>query len=290
MSTAQRCAFTTLLLLSWILASSGTTRAVDVQELAPITESFCQLAMWDAQAAGEIWMGEQALQTWERFVEIALPDPTAMLSLFSHTVLLGIMTESNVPIAGIIDPWTGTFITLVFSENAASIEAVTIERVTAQSVSGMQTEQAARSLMEAITAAGDRLDYALAQSEDSGSDESDWQRIADALLARTAQLRYAYPAGEPRDPAIRVAQETVLAILGGQLSGLTQVLEDADKQWLQSLAPVYALKVDDEMVLALGSSLEPLDLIWLHIRGSRLHEVSWIRLFDRMITQVEEAS
>ena len=71
-------------LVLFVLSISGygqSAGTIDVRELAPIAESFRQLAFWDATAAGDVWMTEGAASTWGRFISATLPDPAAAVSL-----------------------------------------------------------------------------------------------------------------------------------------------------------------------------------------------------------------
>ena len=195
------------------------------------------------------------------------------------------MTTDGTPIAGLLNPWTGTLIVLAFSENAASVEAVAVESVTGTLTETADANQAALAIMEAIGLASDRLDDYLTQPWPSLVTEDDWQSIADRLVMRSAQLRLVYPAGNVTDPDLALAQETIGMIQLGELTNLLTVIEDADPLWMQSLIPVYAVKNGDSFISILGSSVEPLDLVWMKISGEGLQEISWIRLFDRVITR-----
>lgn len=291
MRHAIQSAIVALMAVAWAMTGVGQVdRTIDVQELVPIAESFCQLAMWDAHAAGEVWMSEQALQTWEQFIGVALPNQIAMLALFSHTVLMGVIADDGTPIAGLVDPWTGTLIVLSFSQDAASINAVAIVSLTPALVGGSDATQVAMNLMSAINEASDRFDAYLPPTRSFDNDTAEWQAVADRLVTRSAQLQLAYPESETADPALQLSQETIEAIQAGQLSDLTSVIEDADALWMQSLLPVYAVKVDGVLVVALASSVESLDLVWLRISDSALLEVSWIRLFDAVTTRSGGAS
>ncbi|MBE0635737.1 hypothetical protein IH601_07065 [Candidatus Bipolaricaulota bacterium] len=285
MSYTGRSTAAVLLVLVGIAIGYGSAGAFDVQELAPITDSFCQLAMWDAAAAGEVWMSDQAAQTWNRFIDAALPNETAMISLFTHSILLGDVTDDGTPIAGVFNPWTGTLIIMAFSETATSIETVATESLGQSLTETTDATQAALDIMAAIAKAGDRLDVYLTQPWDSVASEADWPTIADRLVTRSAQLRLVYPAGDIADPVLALAQDTLGEVQSGMLTDLLTVIEDADPQWVRSLLPVYASKTADDMVLALGSSLEPLHLVWVHITGDVIQDVSWIRLFNRVVTQ-----
>lgn len=275
-------------LVLFVLSISGygqTAGTIDVRELAPIAESFRQLAFWDAIAAGDVWMTEEAAATWARFISTALPDQAAAVSLFAHCVLVGEFATDGRPIAGLVNPWTGTLIVLAFSGNASTVEAVAIESVTGTMTETADANQAALALMEAIGLASDRLDDYLTRPWPSVVTEDDWQSIADRLVTRSAQLRLVYPAGDITDPLLALAQETVGMIQVGNLTDMLSVLEDADPTWAQSLLPIYAVKTDEGIISILGSSVEPLDLVWMKISNEGLQEISWIRLFDRVITR-----
>jgi hypothetical protein len=241
--------------------------------------------MWDATTAGDVWMTEQASNTWERFISAALPNQTAAISLFSTSILLGDVADDGTPIAGLFNPWTGTLIVLAFSDNAAFVEAVAIESVTGAFAGAVDANQAALGLMETIGLAGDRFDEYSTQPWQSVAAEDDWQDIADRLVTQSAQLRLVYPAEIISDPALALTQEAIGLIQLGELTDLLAVLESADPTWMQSLLPVYAVSTDDGIICILGSSVEPLDLVWMDISDEAIQEMSWIRLFDRVITR-----
>ncbi|MFC2108683.1 hypothetical protein ACFLS5_04390 [Candidatus Bipolaricaulota bacterium] len=286
MNRNVRSTATALVLFMLIISGYGQfAEAIDVRELAPIAESFRQLAFWDAIAAGDVWMAEEAAATWARFISTALPDQAAAVSLFAHCVLVGELTTDGTPIAGLVNPWTGTLIVLAFSGNAATVEAVAIESVTGTLTETADANQAALAIMEAIGLASDRLDDYLTQPWPSLATEDDWQSIADRLVARSAQLRLVYPAEDITDPVLTLAQETIGLIQSGELTDMLSVLENADPLWIQSLLPIYAATTDYGIISILGSSVEPLDLVWMKISNEGLQEISWIRLFDRVITR-----
>gem|GEM_PF-3591477 len=279
---------TATVLVLFVLSISGygqTAGTIDVRELAPIAESFRQLAFWDAVAAGDVWMTEEAAATWTRFIGTALPDQAAAVSLFAHCVLVGEFATDGRPIAGLVNPWTGTLIVLAFSGNAAIVEAVAIESVTGTLTETANANQVASALMEAIELASNRLDDYLTQPWPSLVTEDDWQNIADRLSARSTQLRLVYPAENITDPDLTLAQVTIGAIQSGELTNMLSVLEDADPLWMQSLLPVYATSTDYGIISILGSSVEPLDLVWMKISDEEIQEISWIQLFDRVITR-----
>ena len=87
------------------------------------------------------------------------------------------------------------------------------------------------------------------------------------------------------DPALALVQATITGIQLGDLTDMLSVLEDADPTWTQSLLPTYAASTDNGVICILGSSVEPLDLVWLKISDDGLQAISWIRLFDRVITR-----
>ena len=286
MNRNVRSTATALVLFMLIISGYGQfAEAIDVRELAPIAESFRQLAFWDAIAAGDVWMAEETAATWERFVSTALPDQAAAVSLFAHCVLVGELATDGTPIAGLVNPWTGTLIVLAFSENAASVETVAVESVTGTLTETADANQAALAIMEVIGLASDRLDDYLTRPWPSLVTENDWQGIADRLVARSAQLRLVYPAEDITDPVLTLAQETIGMIQSGELTDMLSVLEDADPTWTQSLLPTYAASTEDGVICILGSSVEPLDLVWLKISDEGFQEISWIRLFDRVITR-----
>jgi len=275
-------------LVLFVLSISGygqSAGTIDVRELAPVAESFRQLAMWDAVAAGDLWMDEQATDTWERFISTALPNQAATISLFSYNILLGDIADDGTPIAGLFNPWTGTLIVLAFSENAALVTAVAVESVAGTFTEKTDANQTALGLMEAIGLAGDRFDEYVMQPWQSVVAEDDWQDIANRLVTQSAQLRLVYPAENIVDPALALVQATITGIQLGDLTDMLSVLEDADPTWTQSLLPTYAASTDNGVICILGSSVEPLDLVWLKISDDGLQAISWIRLFDRVITR-----
>jgi hypothetical protein len=277
----------------FVLIASGYGRpagAIDVRELAPIAESFRQLAFWDATAAGDVWMTEEAATTWESFVSAALPNQAAAVSLFSHCIVVGDVSSDGTPFAGLFNPWVGALVVFAFSDAASAIEAVAIEIVADGLTETEDANQVALDIMAAIALASDRLDEYLTQPWQSVATETDWQIIANRLIARSAQLRLAYPAEDSPDPDLVLAQDTITGVQSGDLTNLLTVLEDADPLWVQSLLPVCASKTDDGVVLILSSSLEPLHLAWVNISGGAIQDVSWIRLFDRVITQTRGKS
>jgi hypothetical protein len=275
-------------LVLFVLSISGygqSAGTIDVRELAPVAESFRQLAMWDAVAAGDLWMDEQAVDTWERFINTALPNQAATISLFSYNILLGDIADDGTPIAGLFNPWTGTLIVLAFSENAALVTAVAVESVAGTFAEKTDANQTALGLMEAIGLAGDRFDEYVMQPWQSVTAEDDWQDIANRLVTQSAQLRLVYPAENIVDPALALVQATITGIQLGDLTDMLSVLEDADPTWTQSLLPTYAASTDNGVICILGSSVEPLDLVWMEVSDDGLEAISWIRLFDRVITR-----
>ena len=288
----RKIGFIVLLAISALTVTGlgQSSTPLDVRELASITESFRQLAMWDAAAAGDVWMNEQSVETWTRFIDTALPNQTAMISLFTHAIVLGDVAVDGTPIACLLNPWTGTIVIMAFGGDHGSVSGVAIE-IVADSLSETQGAQLiALTLMEAIAHASDRLDTYLEQPWPSLTSEADGSRITERLVTRSAQLRLAYPAEGVADEALSLARETRLAIQLGNFTDLLTVIEDADPSWIQSLIPVHAEKTGDSFVLILGSNVDPLDLVQLTISDGTLQEVAWIRLFDRVITRTEEES
>jgi len=283
----QRACIIAMLLLS-ILGLSGMAQAsasVDVRELAPIADSFFQLAIWSTEDAARIWMEGEATVAWTEFTRQVLTSQELAISLFSHYFVLGEIASDGTPIAVVWSPWVGVLYVLEFSMNGAEIRRFGVESLAVEIAGTNDATATALAIMDGIQQAESRLSELAQTSSLPMPDVTGLQALADRATAHAENLALLYPVEAASEAQIQTLVDSAESIRGAEFDDLLEVLAEADEGWRASLLPVHLGSSGTRSIAILASMMEPLDLVWLESSDQGLTSISWIRLFEEVTTR-----
>ena len=283
----QRVCIAAMLLLSF-LGLTGMAQAsasVDVRELAPIADSFFQLAMWSAEDASRIWMEGEAAVAWTEFTRQVLTSQELAISLFSHYFVLGEIALDGTPIAVVWSPWVGVLYVLEFSMNGAEIHGFGVESLAVEIAGTNDATATALAIMDGIQQAESRLSELAQTSSLPMPDATGLQALADRAMAHAENLALLYPIDTASDDQIQSLVDAAESIRAAEFDDLLEVLAEADEGWRASLLPVHLGSSGTHSIAILASMMEPLNLVWLESSDQGLSSVSWIRLFNAVTTR-----
>jgi len=282
----QRACIIAMLLLS-ILGLSGMAQAsasVDVRELAPIADSFFQLAIWSTEDAARIWMEGEASVAWTEFTRQVLTSQELAISLFSHYFVLGEIAPDGTPVAVVWSPWVGVLYVLEFSVTGTEIRGFGVESLAVDLAGELDATATALAIMNGIGQAEARLSELALTGAMPMPDPEGLQKLAERAKAHAEHLALLYPIEAASEAKIQSLVDSAASIRSAEFDDLLEVLAEAEEGWRASLLPVHLGGSGTRSIAVLASMMEPLDLVWLESSDQGLTSVSWIRLFDEVTT------
>lgn len=265
--------------------------ASDTIAIAEVVESFRQLAVLDADAAGAVWMSEEAYDGWSAVVGELDEEPIGWALCFLHTLMFAEASDDGVAYGGLYSPWLGVLLVFELDEIGARMTGFSVQLLD-QPGDAKRPAKLAESLMEGMRLAASEFEQAVGTQTDTGVDGDIRSELADRVAQAGAALAPLYTADTD---GVSPAQSVIKRVVAGESSGPLSLLgREADK-WIASLVPVrhYQDAGGGSSVVVLATSYVPLDLVWVNVdltASCSVREAALIKLFDSVTTSGGEGS
>jgi len=273
-------ALTCLVLIAALPFAAQAADDEDAASIDAITQavySFQQLAMFDPEAAGEIWMAQGIRRDWMNLVEMSFDGETDAVFFFQYAVSFQTELEDDRALAGLYSPWMGTLLLLRLDAAGTQIDGFSL--LLSESLGALEgsPEDAALELMDRIEAASN--EFASSASRSSLPASTD---VSEAVGDYSEQLSPLY--GFAGDPHTATAKAILDGLAGATLPGPLSLLAEDDEVWPTTLVPIWFDA--DSGYLGLASNYLPLSIAWIEFsEDGEIATVSILDLFDRIVTR-----
>ena len=264
--------------------------ASDTIAIAEVVESFRQLAVFDADAAGAVCMSEEAYDGWSALVGGLDEEPVGWALCFLHTLMFAEVSGDGVAYGGLYSPWLGVL--LVFELNGAGAKVTGFSlQLLDQPGDAKRPAELAESLMEGMRLAASKFARSVGMEIDTSVGGDIRSELADRVAQAGAALAPLYATDSDGDAS---AQSVIKRVVAGESSGPLSLLGREPDNWIASLVPVWFQDAGGgSSVVVLATSYVPLDLVWVNVDSTAsgsVREVALIRLFNSVTTSGGEGS
>jgi len=258
--------------------------ASDTIAIAEVVESFRQLAVFDADAAGAVCMSEEAYDGWSALVGGLDEEPVGWALCFLHTLMFAEVSGDGVAYGGLYSPWLGVL--LVFELNGAGAKVTGFSlQLLDQPGDAKRPAELAESLMEGMRLAASKFARSVGMEIDTSVGGDIRSELADRVAQAGAALAPLYATDSDGDAS---AQSVIKRVVAGESSGPLSLLGREPDNWIASLVPVWFQDAGGgSSVVVLATSYVPLDLVWVNVDSTAsgsVREVALIRLFNSVTT------
>ena len=265
------------------LTVSAVAGAQGLAEIIVVVESFQRLAMLEPSIAGDVWMRDTAIASWQELIE-PLDDKSAGGALwFVHTVPFAASSTDGMPYGSLYSPWLGILLVFALDEDATTIIAATLEYVADPIVPEADPVDLAIALTDSITAGAEAFENLVGTALQLDTARNALSTLEARVSEHAANLQPVYAA----DIAISQSIATVIdTLISGQFPGPLSLVEREDEEWFTQLAPVAWTQAPEGSVVVLASSGWPYQLLWLEMAvDGAVTSASLLRLFDSVTTR-----
>jgi len=264
--------------------------ASDTIAIAEVVESFRQLAVFDADAAGAVCMSEEAYDGWSALVGGLDEEPVGWALCFLHTLMFAEVSGDGVPYGGLYSPWLGVLLVFELDEIGARVTGFSLQLLD-QPGDAKRPAELAESLMEGMRLAASKFARSVGMEIDTSVGGDIRSELADRVAKAGAALAPLYATDSDGDAS---AQSVIKRVVAGESSGPLSLLGREPDNWIASLVPVWFQDAGGgSSVVVLATSYVPLDLVWVNVDSTAsgsVREVALIRLFNSVTTSGGEGS